>query len=134
MKNKEFVYKTYFKLSNPIKDFEEAKNYLKEDNMTHYLKKSVKETDGVVKLVEWVLLDEEKGYIIVISNKILDKIILDKISKWIRGQNSDGLGEGFKSQDFATYRDYNSEDFEDYDFISCQFDWETNDYKLELEN
>ena len=138
-----FTYRTYFKLTASVNDFEEARNYLSEDDMTQYLKEDYRcpsSLQGVVISIDWILRDEQSGYIELKTNRELDDKELEWISDWVSGQNSDGLGEGFEQQDFACYNanDYNSyySDYEDEDsdddYVMASFDWQTNDYKFEL--
>ena len=55
-----------------------------------------------------------------------------RISSWVRGQNSDGLGEGFEQQWFSEGKfdplDFGDDSYEDYEVAS--FDWGTNAYPL----
>jgi hypothetical protein len=133
--DEKFVYVTEFDLTNPVNDYSAAREYLKQDDMTQYLIQYLErknlDPDGIVS-ISWELEDEEFGVIELISNKPLSQELLSVISKWIRGQNSDGLGEGFEQQDFA-WTPYDTED-EDYYYSNegemSSFDWETNTYKL----
>lgn len=94
--------------------------------------------------IKWHLVDYGSGYIEVISNEELAENELDEISEYIRGQNSDGIGESFEQQDFANYDagQYDSygnklsvwdldDDYEE-DWIMASFDWDRNDYLLNL--
>ena len=54
-------------------------------------------------------------------------------------QNSDGLGEGFEQQSFASYEiedDYNcgydEDEYIEPEYVMASFDWETNDYEFTL--
>lgn len=135
-----FKYRTYFKLTAPVNDFESAYKYLREDNMTTYLLDDdrCKSCKDDIHYIRWTLVDDESGYIDLETFRELSEEELDKISDWVSGQNSDGLGEGFEQQDFAYYLD---EEFVDEDdsyeddesnYIMSSFDWRTNKYKFEL--
>ena len=100
-KEKEYTkYETKFNLASPVKDFAAAVDYLQDDDMTKYLGDDISFKDDIVK-VEWILEDEDCGKIVVMSKRDLTDTELQTLSNWIRGQNSDGLGEGFEQQDFA---------------------------------
>lgn len=130
-----YIYRTYFKLEAPVSDISEAQDYLSEDDMTRYLKGNYPELDDYIISIKWVLRDEDSGYIELETNRAFTDDELSKISEWVSGQNSDGLGEGFEQQDFACYRDENYADEDDYyedDYVMASFDWRTNEYKFEL--
>lgn len=136
------IYQTQFHLTNPVNDFEAAASYLKEPNMTAYLKDDLKD---VVREIEWVLDEEDCGHITVVTERELTRRELTDLSEWILGQNADGLGEGFEQQDFAVYEieeeheeevyneDTGEYEIEYYEAVTdmCSFDWETNSYRLE---
>lgn len=130
-----FTYRTYFNLTNAVNDFEEARQYLIEDNMTTYLKSDSRIPENVRSAVDnivWILKDIASGYIELTANRSLSAQELESISKFVSGQNSDGLGEGFEQQDFACYEDegltgYEGDDW-DNEMIMASFDWQTNDY------
>jgi len=134
---KEIFYKTNFSLEWPVNDFDAAHDYLVEEDMTVYLidnlkyeKVSEDEINKIVK-IEWNLTDEQSGYILLITTDVLPMNVLDKISDWVSGQNSDGLGEGFEQQPFAETEDdyYDDEDY-DREYHMSSFDWKTNKYKF----
>lgn len=133
-----FTYRTYFNLTNAVNDFEEARKYLTEDNMTAYLKgdsRIPEDVRSVVDNIVWILKDIASGYIELIANRSLSTQELESISKFVSGQNSDGLGEGFEQQDFACYEDeglvgYEGEEW-DNEMITASFDWQTNNYLFE---
>lgn len=141
MSDLEFEYFTDFILDYPVNDLDAAREYLDED-MTRYLIDSFGYRKGMETLkpddivsIKWKLLDESKGKIIIITTRKLTATESKAISEWISGQNSDGLGEGFEQQDFATTYlsddSYNDEDV--YEDIACSsFDWKTNNYELHL--
>lgn len=138
-----YTYKTDFHLEYPVNDFDEAAAYLEEDNMLEYFSDNAaikNKLDGIY----WILDDTESGRIIVEAYKPLDENELAVLSDYIKGQNSDGLGEGFEQQEFADYdiNSYNEygeydqslaweDDYEE-DWVMASFDWKYNDYKLEL--
>lgn len=136
-------YKTNFNLECPVLDIQEANDYLQEDDMTKYLLDSLRD-DKVnpeeiekVEYIYWVLTSNCSGSIILTANDTLLPATLDKISEWVSGQCSDGLGEGFEQQPFAYYENsdgdyYDEEDnwVEDNDYCMASFDWQTNDYKF----
>ena len=121
-----YTYCTDFTLTNPVNDFGAAQAYLTDDDMTKYWKNGHKQSK-VIK-IQWDLIDEQTGHIVVITNDELTSNEADELSNWISGQNSDGLGEGFEQQDFA-WIPYDDEEDEG---EMASFDWETNDYKLVL--
>lgn len=133
-----FTYRTYFNLTNAVNDFEEARKYLTEDNMTAYLKGDSRIPEDVRSAVDnivWILKDIASGYIELTANRSLSTQELESISKFVSGQNSDGLGEGFEQQDFAFYEDeglvgYEGEEW-DNEMITASFDWQTNNYLFE---
>lgn len=131
------IYTTRFHLDAPVTDIEDAQAYLSEDDMTQYV--DVKADDGselsdVIESVEWELTSEESGDIDVTATRELSQSELDRMSEWIGGQNSDGLGESFEQQPFANYEEESDyDDYDDYDdgaYVMASFDWRTNDYKL----
>lgn len=130
-------YKTNFNLVCPVNDMAEAQNYLQEDDMTKYLIDSLRydkvDEQEIAKIsnIYWALRDEQSGYILLTTTDVLPMNVLDKISDWVSGQNSDGLGEGFEQQPFAEYRDEYYDDEDEYsEYNMASFDWETNDYKF----
>lgn len=111
-----------FDLKYPVIDFEAAKNYLIEDDMTKYLKEDTRIPESArnkVEHIEWKLQVEDHGVIEVITNATLTDEENKKIVSFINGQ-CDGLMEGFEQQDFACYDindPYNERKFpEDDDF------------------
>lgn len=142
------TYRTYFHLTAPVIDFDDAKNYLSEDDMTVYLNQDSRRPSslqGAINHIEWILRDEQSGYIELEATRELDSQELEWISDWVSGQNSDGLGEGFEQQDFAyydvseynngsRYSYYDDDDYEEdeEDWVMASFDWQSNAYKFEL--
>lgn len=105
--------------------FNEAQEYLSEDDMTEYIPESLK---GVVTKVEWILDDDYSGRVVVDANRELTEEEQKEMTDWIDGQNSDGLGEGFEQQKFAEvyYNPYTGDGPYDYrectDIISDMYD------------
>lgn len=151
MENNEVVrYRTKFKLSNYVLDLDAAQGYLTEDDMVNYLLKELDDSCSYFQIpmshlkdkilgVNWHLEDENSGYIELITTEEIPQAELNQISEWVRGQCSDGLGEGFEQQDFAFYEDEDDldawEDDEDCPispcddhWVMCSFDWSTNKY------
>lgn len=98
-----YLYKTNFKLSAPIKeeDFEEAFNYLVEDDMADYIDDD--ELKNNLISMHYVLTQSDRGTVFIIAKRELTEQELEILKQELEGQNSDGLGEGFCSQDFAEY-------------------------------
>ena len=133
------LYRTFFKLTACVNDLNAAKDYLTEDDMTVYLKEDSripKNISDAVTKIEWILKDEFSGCIDLTTTSELSTEDLKKISDWVKGQNSDGLGEGFEQQSFACYEDEGLTGYEgsnwDNETIMASFDWETNDYIFTL--
>lgn len=136
MSDLEFEYFTDFVLDYPVSDFEAAREYLAEEDMTRYLIGSLSYSKGMKTLdpediisIEWKLLDNEEGKVVLITTRELTDTESKAISRWISGQNSDGLGEGFEQQDFAFVY---YEDDEQYKAMYSSFDFRTNNYELHL--
>lgn len=140
-------YVTEFHLTNRVNDFDAAREYLREDDMTQYLindldylKLTRLQPSDIVN-IQWDLQDEQYGLIYLDTAIDLTDDELAKISEWVSGQNSDGLGEGFEQQDFASGEDWEEYEYEDedgdtqtdYEEVStmASFDWETNSYTFE---
>lgn len=115
-------YETNFHLEAPVNDFEAAQAYLSDDDMTQYIPDELKD---VVKDVKWELDDEESGHISFKTTRELTAEESKKMSDWIDGQNSDGLGEGFEQQDFAISY---------YDPYSGDGPYTYDEYQREIEN
>ena len=123
-------YTTEFNLTNPIDDgaLRTANEYLQSDDMTQFIDEDLK---PIVQSIKWVLDDEESGRVIVLANRELTTGESSRLSRWISGQCSDGLGEGFEQQPFATHESEDESEDEYYDdYEESSFDWETNDYRL----
>ena len=139
---KQFIYRTDFNLKYCVTDFYAAREYLTEDDMTKYLKDSINFGDAIDYIV-WILTEIDCGHIDIRANRELTEAELNEVSDWVRGQNSDGLGEGFEQQWFAEIYDeckYTEYDEEGYSYTETEreyvgmasFDWETNEYKFKL--
>ena len=102
------LYKTDFKLSAPIKeeDFESAFDYLVEDEMANYVDDEVKTS---LISMRYVLTQLDRGAVFIVAKRELTEKELAILKQEIEGQNSDGLGEGFCSQDFAEHETDNGE-------------------------
>lgn len=103
-----YLYKTDFKLSEPIKeeDFETAFNYLVEDEMANYVDDEVRTS---LVSMRYVLTQLDRGTVFIVAKRELTEKELAILKQEIEGQNSDGLGEGFCSQDFAEHETDNGE-------------------------
>lgn len=136
-----YKYQTRFNLLAAVLDIDAAQAYLSEDDMLDYFDNEA--IKSKLKSIDWILEDDVSGYIEVIANEELSDDELEEIADYIKGQNSDGLGEGFSSQDFANYdanlyalsgeeiREYEEDDELEEDWVMAKFDWESNDYVLE---
>lgn len=118
------IFEAKFKLSCPVSDRNAAQIFLSRDNITKYTPLELKDK---ISFVGWFLDDSQNGRVLVENNgSIHDSFTYEEcniFSEWIRGQNSDGLGEGFEQQDFAYNKKLET---------SANFDWKTNEYKLIL--
>lgn len=140
------IYRARFALLAPVNDFAAAQSYLTSDDMTCYLRGEVPTVkDEEIRKVEWRLDDDQTGYVECEFTRELTPDELEAVSDWIRGQNSDGLGEGFEQQDFAQavnpdaccdceFVQHCSDDPEtcgaDAAYAMAEFDWKTNHYHL----
>lgn len=132
-------YRTNFNLTDEVKSMSEAQEYLDDDDMTYYLLGDFPQLAQNRVKIRWVLTHPNKGYVSLKSETPINQKMLDEISRWVSGQNSDGLGEGFEQQDFANYDpnepllEYDSMDYDDDEgeFVRCEFDWRKNEYKFE---
>lgn len=135
------IYMTKFHLLKPVLEdkYHLANEYLNEP-MEQYLHGELKE---VISKIRWRLTDLDMGQITAFTEVPLTEKQLASLSDWVRGQCSDGLGEGFEQQDFANYDvglidewtgRYDPErvwedDYEEY-WVMASFDWETNRYEF----
>ena len=152
------IYRTNFRLSAPVNDIKEARNYLQEDDMTNCLIDEINAAQdeensyrikgfigldsSLILSLKWELTDEKHGYVELETKKPLTEKQLEGVSDFVSGQNSDGLGEGFEQQEFAECFDETGyyaammmyeEDGECYPDecayrTSASFDWRTNKY------
>ena len=132
-------YRTDFYLDNDVLDINSANEYLKDNEMLWFFDGEFKDD---LEKIEWNLINTHKGYVSVVAKRKLTDSELKELSKYISGQNSDGLCEGFEQQEFACYDAGLYDDFgryqpdlqweDDYEeeYIMCSFDWQTNDYEL----
>lgn len=134
-----YKYQTDFRLTEPVIDIDAAREYLDEE-MAQYLDGDLA---NKIKSIKYYLDDEQNGCIIVIVESELTADEMERASEYIRGQNSDGIGEGFEQQPFADYDaslyydgkydpDLQYEDDYVEDWVMASFDWKTNRYPLEL--
>lgn len=136
-----YKYQTRFNLLAAVLDIDAAQAYLSEADMLEYFdNEAIKRK---LKSIDWILEDDVSGYIEVIANEELSDDELEEIADYIKGQNSDGLGEGFSSQDFANYdanlyalsgeeiREYEEDGDLEEDWVSASFD-PYREYHLEL--
>lgn len=108
-------YATCFDLAGSVQDINEAREYLAEDDMKQYYDGPGKEK---IEQLVWELQARSYGYILVDTNEELTEEESRAISSYIRGQNSDGLGEGFEQNFIDEYGEM------------CSFDWYDNHYPL----
>lgn len=136
-----YIYRTHFKLDSPVLNILDAQDYLRSSNMTGYLRTDYEYEDlrDAIISIEWLLVDKDSGYIELKTIRKFTDSELERISNWVSGQNSDGLGEGFEQQDFASYimkdgklLDSVKDEYDYEDWRTASFDWETNKYKFEL--
>jgi hypothetical protein len=127
------TYRTSGSLTEPVNSVGAAREYLRRDDMTQFVRHaSFKGLEQVVHHIEWDLLDEASWQVTVVTQRKLTAEESAGLSEWISGQNSDGLGEGFEQQDFAEHSSYSYDEGEDEDFSMSSFDWQTNECPLEL--
>ena len=119
-------YQTSFFLTTDVLDVAEAQAYLSEDDMTEILKERYPDLAADVTSIQWVLTDSDCGYVELETNRSLTDAELARISEWVSGQNSDGIGEGFEQQPFAWYPD--ADDAYDDTYVMASFDHSSNDY------
>ena len=142
------IYRTNLELRFPVLDLGEAQKYLSENDTTKwlllhladdytatYLDPNIlsKLKEDVVS-IEWILENEEKGYIELQAKRELTTKELDIISSWVIGQNSDGLGESFAQKDFAIHEErWYDEETDEYqcEYYCAEID-PYRDYKFNL--
>lgn len=129
-------------LTGTVNDVAAAQKYLTEDNMTRYL--PAEQLLSVVH-IWWNLHADGHTYNVnAISMRELTDEEIDQLTDWVKGQNSDGLGEGFEQQPFADLSqeqedpewwedvDEHEPDICDYEEMMASFDWQTNETKFAL--
>ena len=123
----EYLYSTNFYLSSGVTNLTEANEYLQSDDMEDYAKSdpciSESAKNKIIK-IWWELKCLNSGYIYVKTNSELTEDESLEISEWISGQCADGLGSGFREQDFARSL---------FDESCAEFDWRSNNYTLSLQ-
>ena len=104
-------YVTNFKLKSAVNDFGAAKKYLADADMTKYLIDDLRDYENMPELadkivhIEWNLEEDWYGTINLETTEDVSKQDLAVILEWVKGQNSDGLGEGFEQRNFARFYD-----------------------------
>lgn len=140
-----FIYRTYFRLDDPVCDVYAARDYLAAEDMTVYLredKRCASVSDSVAS-INWILREDDGGYIELRTIREFTTEELAIVSEWVSGQNSDGLGEGFEQQSFACYnandpeirirwKDYYTYDDDEECWVTASFDWKRNEYLFEF--
>jgi len=148
-----FTYVTKFELAIdvPVAD---ANDYLQEDDMCAYLKDNIDDNpnkttikpDDLVSLT-WAMVgynSSHTGKITLVTTREFTEKELDFVSNYVKGQNSDGLGEGFEqtfevdnnqrnynhNQHNYNYVDDEEDETDDGYMEMASFDWKTNKYKF----
>lgn len=134
----ECTYETPFRLEFEVNDFEAAASYLQDaGNMAQYLDDPLKQ---IATKITWELLTEDSGRIQVQTTRELTDKENNGLADWICGQCTDGLGEGFEQQDFASlyFDEYGDSyapdevyDDEDYEMAMASFSGNADAYALE---
>lgn len=133
MTERGFRYVYSGQLTGTVNDVAAAQAYLAEDNMTRYLE----DVAPSVLDIRWELDADGHNYrVIAISHRELTLKENEELTEWVRGQHSDGLGEGFEQQDFATDEEPEEPEYDEDDestwcgdmdqFDMVSFDWKTN--------
>ena len=130
------TYTTTGKLTNPVTDLAAARTYLDEP-MVDYIRYCDEALVPVVHDIRWDLLDEESWIVRLVTTRPLTDPESEKLSEWISGQNSDGLGEGFEQQPFAEHYDEGDDGRWGYvegddEITMSSFDWQDNPCTLTL--
>ena len=74
--------------------------------MTKYLKEDEgipNEVREAVEHIEWWSTYTKHGFVTLKTNRKMSKKELLEISYFVKGENSDGLGESFEQRDFAKW-------------------------------
>ena len=111
---KNYQYQTPFQLTAPVLDLDEAKAYLDKSNLQmcdmfswdmEYDDEERIHADFSDKItsISWMLNDALSGSIRITTDEDLTEDELSYLSKWVEEQSSDGIGEGFRQQSFASY-------------------------------
>lgn len=123
------IYQTKGQLTGVIEseNLAVAQAYLSDDDMAKYVDEDLQ---GALERIEWRLGSDGYHYRVeAVAKRELTDAEQGKLSEWVSGQNSDGLGEGFEQQPFAeTAADYEDEE-DEVGMIS--FDWRDNEYPWE---
>jgi len=135
MADRGFKYVSSGTLTGTVNDVEAARKYLTEDDMTKHMDDHL--APAVID-IRWDLKEDGRSYeVIALACKELEPYEMDQLAMWVNGQNSDGLGEGFEQQDFATDPDYEEPDYDEDEYLDgadqlgmVSFDWKTNPSKF----
>lgn len=119
-------YAADFNLAVQVNDLKKARSFLSEETMRDYV--DIVADDGTplkdkLERVDWVLENEDSGYIEVVALHELSDNERESLSDWILGQCSDGIGESFEQQEFA---ELECEE----EYYMASFDWKFNKYEL----
>ena len=125
------TYKAQGSLTEPVNDLNAAREFLREHTMNIHQYIYPDEAQANVHSITWDLRNQVAWEVTVIADQPLPPAQRERLSEWISGQNSDGIGEGFEQQPFAEH--FEEEDPEDGNegWIMSSFDWETNPCTLE---
>lgn len=118
-------YRTYFKLSDPVLNVDDANDYLHSDDMTAYLisdRRIPEEIRNKVLQIKWTLITDSFGYIELSSEVPFLEHELVFISDFVKNQHSDGLGPGFEEQDFSYYQNPESENANEDGYVCSMFE------------
>ena len=125
------TYRTDFTLAAYV-EVDSANEYLQSDDMTGFLINDLNDLKENVVSIVWKINDRyetnDNGTITLKTNRDLTEDELNRISMWVRGQNSDGIGEGFEQNFGETFPA--EDDFDEDWFEMASFDWKTNSYKF----
>ena len=121
------TYRTNFKLSCKLNDFEAAKEFFDnyETDQSIMVAPELKDICDEILSIVWVLEDEESGYIELRTVISFSEDRLKRISDWVSYQNSDGIGEDFKQEDCSIGINIDGE------YATASFDFDINYYIFE---